>query len=108
MVQHQFLCQSRPALAWRQESRVWPPRGRDVVVGPGLFNSNWSLYKTIPFRPEGTPYLELRFEYFNVFNHTEFGGSNNGLDANSGDANFGQVVAAYDPRTLQLGAKLHF
>jgi hypothetical protein len=82
--------------------------GKDVVVGPGLFNSNWSLFKTIPFRPEGTPYLELRFEYFNVFNHTEFGGSNNGLDANSGDANFGQVVAAYDPRTLQLGAKLHF
>jgi hypothetical protein len=52
--------------------------------------------------------LELRFEYFNVFNHTEFGGqTTNGIDVNFGDANFGHVTAAYDPRTLQLGAKLH-
>jgi hypothetical protein len=77
--------------------------GKDAVVGPGLFNFNWSLFKTIPFKQEG-PSLELRFEFFNVFNHTEF----NNIDQNSGDANFGQVTTAYDPRTLQLGAKLHF
>jgi hypothetical protein len=83
--------------------------GKDAVVGPGLFNFNWSLFKTIPFKAEG-PSLELRFEFFNVFNHTEFGNpqNQNGLDVNSGDANFGQAVAAYDPRTLQLGAKFHF
>jgi hypothetical protein len=77
--------------------------GKDAVVGPGLFNFNWSLYKTIPFKQEG-PSLELRFEFFNVFNHTEF----NNIDQNSGDSNFGQVTTAYDPRTLQLGAKFHF
>jgi hypothetical protein len=77
--------------------------GRDAVVGPGLVNFNWSLFKTIRFKEDG-PGLELRFEYFNVFNHTEF----NNLDLNSGDANFGQATTAYDPRTLQLGAKLHF
>jgi Carboxypeptidase regulatory-like domain len=83
--------------------------GKDAVVAPGLFNTNWSLFKTIPFREGGLPSLELRFEYFNVFNHTEFGGqTNNGLDVNSGDANFGQAIAAYDPRTLQLGVKFHF
>ena len=82
--------------------------GKDSVVGPGFVNFNWSLYKTIAFK-EGLPSLELRFEFFNVFNHTQFGGtSNDGLDRNSGDANFGQVTAAYDPRTLQLGAKFHF
>ena len=48
--------------------------------------------------------LEIRAEAFNVFNHTEF----NNLDLNSADANFGQATTAYDPRTLQLGAKLHF
>jgi hypothetical protein len=77
--------------------------GRDAVVGPGLVNFNWSLFKTIPFKEDG-PSLQLRFEYFNVFNHTQF----NNLDLNSGDANFGQVTTAYDPRTLQLGAKLNF
>ena len=77
--------------------------GRDAVVGPGLVNFNWSLFKTIPLKQEG-PSVELRFEYFNVFNHTQF----NSLDLNSGDANFGQVTTAYDPRTLQLGAKFKF
>jgi hypothetical protein len=78
--------------------------GKDAVVLPGLFNSNLSLFKTIPLTPgEGTT-LELRFESFNTFNHREF----NGIDANTADANFGQVTSAYDPRVLQLGAKLHF
>jgi len=76
---------------------------KDAVVQPGLFNFNWSLFKNIPLK-EGGPSLELRFEFFNVFNHTEF----NNIDQNSGDANFGQVTTAYDPRTIQLGGKLHF
>jgi hypothetical protein len=77
--------------------------GRDAVVGPGLFNFNMSLFKTITFR-EGGPRLELRFESFNTFNHTEF----NGIDTGTADANFGQVTSAYDPRVLQLGAKFSF
>jgi hypothetical protein len=76
--------------------------GKDVVVGPGLVNFNWSLFKT--FSLGEVPKLELRFEYFNVFNHTQF----NNIDQNSGDGNFGQVTTAYDPRTLQLGAKFKF
>jgi hypothetical protein len=77
--------------------------GKDAVVQPGLFNFNWSLFKNIPLK-EGGPSVELRFEFFNVFNHTEF----NNIDQNSGDANFGQVTTAYDPRTMQLGGKFHF
>jgi len=77
--------------------------GRDAVVGPGLVNFNWSLFKSIAIK-EGGPSLELRFEFFNVFNHTQF----NNLDLNSGDPNFGAVTTAYDPRTLQLGAKFKF
>jgi hypothetical protein len=78
--------------------------GKDAVRLPGLFNSNWSLFKTIPFTTGEGPNLEVRFEYFNVFNHTQF----NAIDANTGDANFGQTTNSYDARTLQLGAKLHF
>ncbi len=77
--------------------------GRDAVVLPGQFNFNLSLFKNIPFK-EGGPMLQLRFETFNTFNHTQF----NGVDAGSTDANFGQVTSAYDPRRLQLGAKFSF
>ena len=78
--------------------------GKDAVNLPGLLNFNWSLFKSIPLTAHEGPKLELRFEYFNVFNHTEF----SAIDANSADANFGQTTAAYDPRTLQLGAKFKF
>lgn len=79
--------------------------GKDAVRLPGLQNWNLSLFKTVPLSPkEGGPGLELRFESFNTFNHTQF----NAIDANTGDANFGQVTSTYDPRTLQLGAKIHF
>ena len=76
---------------------------KDAVRLPGLFNTNLSLFKSISFKAEG-PVLQLRFESFNTFNHTEF----NGIDANTSDGNFGQVTSAYDPRTLQLGAKFQF
>jgi hypothetical protein len=77
--------------------------GKDAVVLPGRLNFNLSLFKSIAFRAEG-PTLQLRFESFNTFNHTQF----SALDAASHDANFGQITAAYDPRRLQLGAKLTF
>jgi len=78
--------------------------GKDVVVLPGLFNTNLALFKNIPLTAHEGPLIELRFESFNTFNHTEF----NAIDANSGDGNFGQITGSYDARTLQLGAKFKF
>jgi hypothetical protein len=78
--------------------------GRDAVVRPGRLNFNLSLFKTIPFKQEGGPSLQLRFETFNTFNHTQF----SGMDAASHDANFGQLTSSYDARRMQLGAKLTF
>jgi hypothetical protein len=75
---------------------------KDAIVGPGLFNFNMSLFKT--FAVTERVKFELRFESFNTFNHTEF----LGVDTNSGDANFGAITTTYDPRVLQLGAKLSF
>jgi hypothetical protein len=95
---------ANPVAPWNGgPNQGWGNAGKDAVVGPGLVNFNWSLFKTIKFKEDG-PSLELRFEYFNVFNHTQF----NNIDQNSGDTNFGQVTTAYDPRTLQLGAKFKF
>jgi hypothetical protein len=77
--------------------------GRDAVVGPGLFNWNLSLFKSIPLVAEG-PRIELRFESFNTFNHPQW----SAVDQNSHDGNFGQVTSDYGPRTLELGAKFIF
>jgi hypothetical protein len=78
--------------------------GKDSVVGPGIFNWNLSLFKTIPLTLQEGPRIELRFESFNTFNHTSF----QGVDTGSHDGNFGQVVNDYGPRTLQLGGKFVF
>ena len=78
--------------------------GKDSVVGPGLFNWNLALFKSIPFTGKENPHLELRVETFNTFNHTEF----NGIDSGFTDGNFGQVTSTYDPRELQFGGKFVF
>jgi len=78
--------------------------GKDAVVGPGIFNWNLSLSKSIPLAPHEGPKLELRFESFNTFNHTQF----QGVDTGSHDGNFGQVVNDYGPRTMELGGKIRF
>ena len=78
---------------------------KDSVVGPGIFNWNLSLFKTFQLSGrEAGPYLQMRFESFNTFNHTIF----QGVDVNNHDGNFGQVTSDYDPRRLELGAELHF
>ena len=47
----------------------WGTAGKDAVVGPGLFNWNLSLFKSIPLTSHEGPRFELRFESFNTFNH---------------------------------------
>lgn len=78
--------------------------GKDNVVGPHLINFNLSLTKTIPLTGHEGPNIELRFESFNTFNHTQFAG----MDASNHDSNFGQITSVYSNRILELGGKFHF
>lgn len=77
---------------------------KDAIVGPGLFNWNLALYKDFHFTSHESPYLQLRGESYNTFNHTEFQNIDTGLT----DGNFGQVTSTYDARKLQFGAKIIF
>ncbi len=77
---------------------------KDAVVGPGLFNWNLALFKSLPLTAGEGPRFEIRVESFNTFNHTEF----QGLDLNNHDKNFGQATSTYDPRVLQFGGKFVF
>ncbi|MGA9670800.1 MAG: TonB-dependent receptor [Terracidiphilus sp.] len=78
--------------------------GKDAVVGPGLFNWNMSLFKSLPLSSHEGPHLEIRFESFNTFNHTEF----NSLDTGLTDTQFGRATNTYDPRVFQFGGKFLF
>ncbi len=78
--------------------------GKDAVVGPGLFNWNLSLFKAIPLTSHEGPRIELRFETFNTFNHTQF----QGIDTNNHDSNFGAITNDYGPRLMELGGKFVF
>lgn len=103
--------------------------GRNALRGPGINNWDMSLFKNTNFTERVK--LQLRFEYFNVFNHTQWdsakingtgaingsGGSGNGiLSAPTAGQSFGgpnagssgQITNTRDPRILQLGGKILF
>lgn len=78
---------------------------RRFFYGPGLDNYDMAITKNIPVGESKS--LQIRVEAFNVFNHTQFFGSQT-VDGNISTATFGQVVSADPPRLIQLGAKLFF
>jgi hypothetical protein len=94
-----------PAAPWNGgTNQGWGTAGKDAVVGPGLFNWNLSLFKSIPLTNHEGPRFELRFESFNTFNHVQF----SSFDSNSHDSNFGAVTGDYGMRNLELGGKFVF
>jgi hypothetical protein len=87
----------------------WGNLGFDALTGPGRHNWNLSLFKNFTFSEKRGSGFELRAEAFNIFNHTQFQGSNvAGISNTFSASNFGQITAAFDPRVFQLGMKAHF
>ena len=80
--------------------------GRNFFHGPGI--NNFDLAAAKDFVITESKRLEYRCEFFNAFNHAQFGGiggSPNGL-INSGV--FGLVTGARDPRIVQMALKFVF
>ena len=75
---------------------------RRFFHGPGLENWDVSLSKTAHFTERLS--LDFRAEFFNVFNHAQFGNPVGDFSA----GNFGEITSARDPRIGQLALKLHF
>jgi len=81
--------------------------GRNSLRAPGINNFDVGLYKNTSFTERMT--LQLRIEFYNVFNHTQFTAANGGIDNGFGDgASFGEVFSAAAPRLIQLAAKFTF
>jgi hypothetical protein len=87
----------------------WGNVGYDALTGPGRHNWNLSLFKSFILSEKRGSKLEFRAESFNIWNHTQFQGSNvSGISNSWSASNFGHITAAFDPRSFQLGMKAYF
>ncbi|HEY6490095.1 MAG: TonB-dependent receptor [Terracidiphilus sp.] len=89
-------------------AQQWGDAGRNILEGPGTTNVDFSVFKTLALH-EGAS-LQLRSEFFNLFNTPQF----NNPNATVGPG-FGTVSSAGSPTTLQrvsreiqLAAKIVF
>jgi len=76
--------------------------GMNSLIGPGYVDTDVTLAKL--FNVHEQQNLQLRFEFFNVFNHTNFMAPVNALNS----AQFGQVQASNPARIIQVAAKYNF
>ncbi|MES1260278.1 MAG: hypothetical protein ABUS49_00985, partial [Acidobacteriota bacterium] len=78
--------------------------GRGLIVGPHTLSTDLNAGKrfALPWRENMN--LEFRAEFYNVFNHPQFANP----DTNLGDANFGKITGAVNPRKGQLALKLYW
>ncbi len=92
--------------------------GRDVVIGPGIFDWDFSTLKNFYFTEKR--YIQFRFESFNFLNHPNFGDPNLNLGNSrvdskgvpiAGSGAFGTISSTrsgIDMRELQFSLKLIF
>jgi hypothetical protein len=76
--------------------------GYNSLIGPAFFDLDASVTRSFPVREHRR--FDLRFEFFNLLNHTNFS-----LPvATKSSATFGKILSAGDPRILQFAAKFVF
>lgn len=85
---------------------------KDVIRGPGLQVWDLTVIKNIPVGKGDSKRLQLRFEFYNLFNHTNFTGVDTTarFDALNRQVSgtFGQYTGSLDARRVVLGAKFYF
>ncbi len=91
-------CFTQPALG------TYGDAGRNIILGPGYFNSDMSLVKSFRLGTEDRK-IEIRAEAFNIFNHPNFTRIS---DLTADDPNFGLIQSAAAPRQIQLAVKLYW
>ena len=78
---------------------------RSIFRNPGLLQVDTGMIKNnpVPFIGERGN-LQIRFEFFNVLNRVNLQGISSDLNSPT----FGRSTSTYDPRVIQLGARLLF
>jgi Carboxypeptidase regulatory-like domain/TonB dependent receptor len=87
--------------AFAQPGNKWGNTGRNFLRGPGAWNLDLSLFKTIPF---GRYRAEFRVESQNVLNHSRWGNPVTGFT----DPNFMRVRSNQPARRIQMGVRFQF
>jgi hypothetical protein len=87
--------------------------GRNTVGGPGLANVDFSLVKRIPVSRLGEgAAIDLRFEFFNILNHTNFNMPDlermESFTETATREDFGRITSALQSREIQFGLRLRF
>ena len=115
----------RTADRWFDTSVFRRPSGRGDIgnncnnakfIGPGFNNHDLSFFKN--FKVAEKKEFTLRWEMYNAFNHTQFGGPNADQGVDNGaifnaqgvqtDTNFGKITAARQERRMQASLRFSF
>lgn len=92
-----------PAWGFGDEARV-----DSSIRLQGINNFDFAVFKQTKFGPDNRLGLEFRTEFFNLFNHPQFGAPN-GTCCTSNNPNFGVVTSTLgNPRLIQFGLKFIF
>ena len=78
--------------------------GRDVLIGPGTANVDFTVNKDVPIN-ERFGKFQVRFEFFNFLNRAKFDNPSASLAA---PAQIGKITSAGPGRIVQFGAKYIF
>ncbi len=85
---------------------------KDVFRLPGTNVFDVSFYKNIPITKDERYRLQLRFEFYNFFNHASFQGVDTTARFDAAgrqvSGTFGQYTSTLDARRAVLGAKFYF
>ena len=76
---------------------------RRFFHGPGFNNTDFGILKRTAINERFA--FDLRFEFFNIFNHAQFMNPGGNISSSS---SFGIVTNARDPRIGQVGAKFYW
>ena len=87
------------------EGRGFGNSGVGILQGPGEVNFDLSMIKHFSLRwPKEGSKLEFRSEFFNIFNHPQFGDPSTSLGSSLGHI----TTTVVNPRIVQLALKLNF
>lgn len=83
------------------------PAPRNYLRLPGFFNHDVAVFKNFPFGSDGGRYLQLRFEFFNVFNSAQFNSVNTGTQLTNANGQTGAAIFnGYNPSSLSVSNNL--
>jgi hypothetical protein len=73
--------------------------GRNILAGPGLWNTDLSISRIFPITESAK--FEFRAEFYNLPNTSHFDNPDLGVT----DSNFMQVTSSYGERTIRFGGR---